>query len=298
MLVMKKKWLKGFLVLLLIFWVISLVTSVEEAPELAGDEWTLVWEDNFEGNELNIDNWTIDIGNGFYTEDGTFISGWGNEELQSYQADNVRVENGTLILEGRKETVSDVTGTYNYTSGKIHSQGKVIQKYGRFEARMSLPKGQGYWPAFWMMPEDDVYGGWAASGEIDIMENAGGTPHKIGGAIHYGGQWPNNKYTAKDYYFPDGRDVTSMNVYAVEWEPGEIRWYVNDVLYQTLNNWSTTGTGNPTKYSYPAPFDQEFYLILNLAIGGWYGGNPDQTTPFPGQMVVDYVRVYDLTGRE
>jgi beta-glucanase (GH16 family) len=298
MLVMQKKWVKSFLVLLLIFSVFSLVTSAEEAPELAGDEWTLVWEDSFEGDKLNEENWTIDIGNGFYTEDGTFISGWGNEELQSYQADNVRVENGKLILEGRKETVSDATGTYNYTSGKIHSQGKFSQKYGRFEARMSLPKGQGYWPAFWMMPENDVYGTWAASGEIDIMENAGGTPQKIGGAIHYGGQWPNNTFTAKDYYFPEGRDVTNMNVYAVEWEPGEIRWYVNDELYQTLNSWSTTSTGNPAKFSYPAPFDQEFYLILNLAIGGWYGGNPDRTTPFPGQMVVDYVRVYELTGRE
>ncbi len=295
--VMSKKRFKVLLVLLLIISNFSMAVSAEEVSEV-NDEWTLVWEDNFEGDELDSKKWTIDEGNGFYQEDGTFISGWGNEELQSYQEDNVRVEDGKLILEGREETVTDDTGTYEYTSGKIHSQGKFSQKYGRFEAKMSLPEGQGYWPAFWMMPEDDVYGGWAASGEIDIMENAGSTPNKIGGAIHYGGQWPNNTYTAKDYYFPEGRDVTDMNVYAIEWEPGEIRWYVNDELYQTLNNWSTTSTGNPTKFAYPAPFDQEFYLILNLAIGGWYGGNPDDTTLFPGEMVVDYVRVYELTGRE
>ena len=295
---MSKKWLKSLLVFVLIFLYFSLVTSAEVTPQLAGPEWTLVWEDNFDGLELDSSKWNIDTGNGFYAEDGTFISGWGNQELQSYQADNVRVENGQLILEGREERVSDGTGTYNYTSGKIHTQGKFSKKYGRFEARMSLPQGQGYWPAFWMMPENDVYGGWAASGEIDIMESAGATPNKVGGAIHYGGQYPNNTYTAKDYYFPEGSNATSMNVYAVEWEPGEIRYYVNDVLYQTLNDWSTTGTGNATKFSYPAPFDQEFYLILNLAIGGWYGGEPDATTPFPGQMVVDYVKVYELTGRE
>src|SRR5690606_28963036 len=114
-----------------------------------------------------------------------------------------------------------------------------------------------------MMPANDMYGSWAASGEIDIMENAGHSLNKIGGALHYGGEWPNNTFSAKDYYFPEGRDITDFNVYAVEWEPGEIRWYVNDELYQTINNWETTGSGNPAKFAYPAPFDQPFHLILN-----------------------------------
>ncbi|RXJ02579.1 beta-glucanase [Anaerobacillus alkaliphilus] len=294
---MLKRSINILLVFLLILSNFSMVVNAEGTSGV-NEDWTLVWEDNFEGDQLNLDKWTIDTGNGFYDGE-TFIPGWGNEELQYYHEDNVRVEDGKLILEGLKKSHTDPRqGTFNYTSGKVHTQGKFSQKYGRFEARMSLPEGQGYWPAFWMMPEDDVYGGWAASGEIDIMEAAGGRPDHIGGAIHYGGQWPNNTYTAKDYYFPEGRDITDMNVYAVEWEPGEIRWYVNDVLFQTLNNWSTTSTGNPAKYAYPAPFDQEFYLILNLAIGGWYGGNPDETTPFPGEMVVDYVRVYELTGRD
>ncbi|WP_051556291.1 carbohydrate binding domain-containing protein [Alkalihalobacterium bogoriense] len=261
-------------------------------------EWSLTWEDNFEGEELDLSKWTIDTGNGFVQPDGTYVPGWGNEELQYYHENNVKVEDGRLILEGRKEQVSDNRGTYQYTSGKIHTQGKFSQKYGKFEAKMKLPAGQGYWPAFWMMPEHDVYGGWAASGEIDIMEAAGGRLDHIGGAIHYGGQWPNNTYTAKDYYFPEGQDITDFNVYSVEWEPGEIRWYVNGNLYQTLNNWSSTSAGNPAPFAYPAPFDQEFHLILNLAIGGWYGGNPDATTPFPGQVEVEYVRAYELTGRE
>ncbi|PYZ95696.1 beta-glucanase [Alteribacter lacisalsi] len=272
--------------------------SGQQGAETSDDDWTLTWEDQFEGDELDPDKWTIDIGNGFYDANGNWVPGWGNEELQSYQEDNVRVEDGKLILEGREETVSDETGTYDYTSGKVHSQGKFSQKYGKFEARMALPEGQGYWPAFWMMPEDDKYGGWAASGEIDIMEAAGGRPDHIGGAIHYGGEWPNNTYTAKDYYFPEGTDITDFNVYSIEWEPGEIRWYVNGELYQSLNNWSTTSSGNPAKFSYPAPFDQEFYLILNLAVGGWYGGDPDGTTPFPGDVVVDYVKAYELTGRD
>ncbi|TMW70092.1 carbohydrate binding domain-containing protein [Alteribacter natronophilus] len=272
--------------------------SSGQSGETEEGDWTLTWEDQFEGNELDPDKWTIDTGNGFYDANGNWVPGWGNEELQSYQEDNVRVEDGKLVLEGREETVSDDTGTYDYTSGKVHSQGKFSQKYGKFEARMKLPEGQGYWPAFWMMPEDDVYGGWAASGEIDIMEAAGGRPDHIGGAIHYGAEWPGNTYTAKDYYFPEGTDITDFNVYSIEWEPGEIRWYVNGELYQTLNNWSTTGSGNPAKFSYPAPFDQEFYLILNLAVGGWYGGDPDETTPFPGDVVVDYVKAYELTGRD
>ncbi|MCR2823784.1 carbohydrate binding domain-containing protein [Lederbergia panacisoli] len=261
--------------------------KVSETP---GDkEWKLVWEDNFDGNELDGSKWNITTGNGH----AEGIPGWGNEEKQYYQKENLKVEDGKLIIEGKKESVSDKYGSYNYTSGLIDTRGKFSQKYGKFEAKMKLPKGQGYWPAFWMMPEHDVYGGWAISGEIDIMEAAGARPNIVGGAIHYGGQWPNNTYTAKDYIFPEGSDNTEFNVYSLEWEPGEIRWYVNGELYQKLNNWHATDA-NGNKYSYPAPFDQEFHIILNLAVGGWYGGDPDGTTVFPGNMEVEYVRAYEL----
>ncbi|MCG1021793.1 carbohydrate binding domain-containing protein [Sutcliffiella horikoshii] len=257
-------------------------------------DWQLVWEDNFDGSELDSSKWSYDTGNGFVQPDGNYVPGWGNEELQYYQEGNVTIEDGKLVLTGKNETASDERGTYNYTSGKVHTQGKFSQKYGKFEARIKLPAGQGYWPAFWMMPEKDKYGGWAASGEIDIMEAAGARLNKIGGAIHYGSQWPNNTYTAKDYYFGEGSDITDFNVYSVEWEPGEIRWYVNGELFQTLNNWTSLNAENGTKFAYPAPFDQEFYIILNLAVGGWYGGNPDDSTEFPGKMEVDYVKVYEL----
>ncbi|GAA0287242.1 LPXTG-motif cell wall-anchored protein [Gracilibacillus halotolerans] len=304
---MFKKSLSMFLVILLIcthYSTTVLANPQDESVEVGDSfgDWTLVWHDEFDGNELNEENWRIDTGNGFIDGNGEFIHGWGNEELQYYQEDNVSVEDGYLVLEAKEETVhypDHGRETFHYTSGKVISDGgRFNKKYGRFEARMSLPKGQGFWPAFWMMPANDEYGAWAASGEIDIMENAGNSPNKIGGAIHYGGEWPNNTFTAKDYYFPEGRDITDFNVYAVEWEPGEIRWYVNDELYQTVNNWDTTGNGNPAKFTYPAPFDQEFHIILNLAIGGHYGGNPDETTEFPNKVLVDYVRVYDLTGRE
>ncbi|KIQ94573.1 Glucan endo-1,3-beta-glucosidase A1 precursor [Anoxybacillus thermarum] len=256
-------------------------------------EWNLVWEDEFDGDQLDTSKWNYDIGNGFTTDDGTYVSGWGNQELQFYQKENVSVKDGKLIIEARKESVSDDHGVYNYTSGKIHTKGKFSQKYGKFEAKIKLPEGKGYWPAFWMMPEKDVYGGWAASGEIDIMEAGGSNPTKIGGAIHYGSQWPNNTYTAKDYHFPDGQSITEFNTYTVEWEPGEIRWYVNGQLFQKLNNWYSINSMNGEKFTYPAPFDQPFYLILNLAVGGWYDGEPDKNNVFPARMEVEYVKVYE-----
>jgi len=300
---MVKKGVSVALALLLMWTSLAPAMANENADERAVESkmeknWQLVWEDEFEGSTLDDSKWSYDQGNGFVQEDGNYVPGWGNEELQYYSEDNVKVKDGMLTIEGKKETVSDDRGTYDYTSGKIHTKGKFHQKYGKFEAKIKLPSGQGFWPAFWMMPEEDKYGGWAASGEIDIMEAAGGTPDKMGGAIHYGGQWPNNTYTAKDYYFAEGEDITDFHVYSVEWEPGEIRWYVDGELFQTLNNWSSIGTGNATKYSYPAPFDQEFYLILNLAIGGWYGGGPNDSTAFPGEMLVDYVKVYKMDDSE
>ncbi|SES01676.1 glycoside hydrolase family 16 protein [Salipaludibacillus aurantiacus] len=289
---MKLKVFSSFLIFLLMIPNVSMFVSASEKngnsnePENSEPNWQMTWNDEFEGDELDTSKWRIDIGNGFYNE-GEWIEGWGNNELQSYQEDNVRVEDGRLILEAREETVSDEHGEYDYTSGKVLTDESFSQAYGRFEASMKLPEGQGYWPAFWMMPQDDVYGGWAASGEIDIMENRGSETNKVGAAIHYGDLWPNNTYSEEVYVFPEGQSTTDFNEYAIEWEPGEIRWYVNDELYSTKTEW---GTANG---EYPAPFDQEFHMILNLAVGGWYGGEPDETTEFPGQVEVEYVRVYE-----
>ncbi|OSX53219.1 family 16 glycosylhydrolase, partial [Anoxybacillus ayderensis] len=294
----RKKLLYGAIASLMVIANVLPLSSVAAEEQHIEDshtdsEWNLVWEDEFDGDQLDTSKWNYDIGNGFTTADGTYVSGWGNQELQFYQKENVSVKDGKLIIEARKESVSDDHGVYDYTSGKIHTKGKFFQKYGKFEAKIKLPEGKGYWPAFWMMPEKDVYGGWAASGEIDIMEAGGSNPTKIGGAIHYGSQWPNNTYTAKDYHFPAGQSITEFNTYTVEWEPGEIRWYVNGQLFQKLNNWYSKNSMNAAKYAYPAPFDQPFYLILNLAVGGWYDGNPNEDTIFPGKMEVDYVRVYE-----
>ncbi|WP_232324786.1 carbohydrate binding domain-containing protein [Halobacillus mangrovi] len=266
-------------------------------------DWSLVWADEFISNQIDRTKWDYDIGNWIIDEDGEPVApGWGNNELEYYtdSSENSFTEDGKLVIRAQKEEepIEGEYGTYDYTSAKLKTKGLFSKKYGKFEAKMKLPEGQGYWPAFWMMPEDDVYGAWPVSGEIDIMEAAGGTPHKIGGTIHYGEEYPNNTYTSGDYHFPDGEDITGYHTYSVEWEPGEIRWYVDGKLYQTLNDWFSKGTNQADKYAYPAPFDQEFYMILNLAVGGWYGGNPDETTEFPGEMEVDYVRVYELTGRD
>ncbi|ADU28972.1 family 16 glycosylhydrolase [Evansella cellulosilytica] len=272
--------------------VLKEVDSFEQPPQ-PDREWELVWSDEFEGNELDTTKWNYDIGNGFYSG-SEWIPGWGNNEKQYYTEENISVEDGYLVIEAREldEPITDQHGTYQFTSGKITTENLFSQAYGRFEARMKLPEGQGYWPAFWMMPQDDVYGGWAASGEIDIMENRGSETDRVGAAIHYGGVWPRNTHSGGSYRFPEGQSTTDFNTYSIEWEPGEIRWYVNDDLYTTLNDWHSENG------EYPAPFDQEFFMILNLAVGGWYGGDPDETTEFPGQVVVDYVRVYEEVGAD
>ena len=182
---------------------------------------------------------------------------------------------------------------YSYTSARLKTKGLFSPTYGKFEARIKLPIGKGLWPAFWMLPKDEVYGSWAASGEIDIMEARGSDPTSVSGAIHYGGQWPNNVYTVNRYGFPMGESTNEFHVYAVEWEPGEIRWYVDDRHYATQNEWYSYSPNQQNPNPFPAPFDQDFYLLLNSAIGGNYDGNPDSHTTFPQSMKVDYVRVYN-----
>ncbi len=272
-------------------------------PGETKSDWTLVWSDEFISNEIDPTKWTYDIGNWIVDENGNGIaSGWGNNELEYYtdSQENSYIEAGKLVIKAQKEEnpVEDKFGSYDYTSAKLKTKGLFSKKYGKFEANIKLPEGQGYWPGFWMMPEDDVYGGWPTSGEIDIMEAAGKDTTKIGGTIHYGEQYPNNTYKGTEYHFPEGEDFTGFHTYGIEWEPGEIRWYVDGQLYQTLDNWFSQGTNQASKYAFPAPFDQEFYMIMNLGVGGWYGGNPDDSTQFPGEMEVDYVRVYELTGRD
>ena len=264
-------------------------------------EWSLVWSDEFNGTEIDRSKWTYDIGNWIVDENGNGItSGWGNNEKEYYtdSSENSFIDDGKLVIKAKKEQVTDQFGTYDYTSAKLKTKGLFSKKYGRYEIKAKLPTGKGLWPAIWMLPEEDKYGTWAASGEIDIMEAWGSSPHKVAGTIHYGEGWPNNKYTGKEFELPKNRGIDSWHTYALEWEPGELRWYVDGELYQTQNKWYSKGTDNAANFSYPAPFDQEFYLVMNLAVGGWFDGEVDETTKFPSQMEVDYVRVYDLKKRD
>lgn len=245
---------------------------------------TLVWSDEFDGSDLDRSKWNYDTGTGCPD-----LCGWGNNELQYYRSTNVGVSGGNLVITARRENY----GGSEFTSGKITTRGLHSFLYGRIEMRAKLPKGGGMWPAFWMMPADDVYGGWAASGEIDIMESSNQMDY-IGGTIHFGGPWPQNVYSGGTLG-PTSTDFSEdFHVYALEWEPDTMRWYVDGILYSTKSSsqwYSSAAPENPR-----APFDQPFYLILNAAVGGFYTGCTSAacvTANFPQEYVVDYVRVYE-----
>ncbi|GAB6090221.1 glycoside hydrolase family 16 protein [Spirochaeta dissipatitropha] len=255
-------------------------------------DWALVWGDDFTSPELDLSNWDFDLGDGSVRG----IPGWGNHELQYYTNDeqNVFIRDNKLVIRAVKESRSDALGSGSYTSARLVTRGLHSWKYGRIEARMRLPEGQGLWPAFWMMPEPpEAYGTWAASGEIDIMEARGSNTGSVSGAIHFGGQWPDNTYRHNDYDLPNTL-TTDFNEYAIEWEEGEIRWYVNDRRYYTVREWfSMNPEGSYNEF--PAPFDQPFHIILNLAVGGWFDGNPPSGADyFPAEMEIDYVRVFEM----
>ncbi|MDE2996928.1 MAG: glycoside hydrolase family 16 protein [Bacteroidota bacterium] len=240
--------------------------------------WTLVWNDEFDGTSIATNKWTHDVN----------ANGGGNNELQYYTKRdlNSRVENGILILEAHDETFTGPEGTRQYTSAKILSRGKGDWAYGRFDIRAKLPTGQGIWPAIWMMPSHSDYGGWAASGEIDIMEIIGSAPDRLHGTIHFGGSWPRNVSAGAHTDLPTRSLHEDFHVYTIEWKEGEIRWFIDGVQYGRQTEWYTLG------HAYPAPFDKPFYLIMNVAVGGNWPGSPDASTAFPQRMEVDYVRVY------
>jgi cysteine-rich repeat protein len=236
----------------------------------------LVWADEFNGTGVNPTKWEFQTGDG----SAYGIPGWGNNELQWYQIGNATVANGVLTIEAREESA----GGKDYTSSRLRSLNQGDFLYGRFEMSAKLPVGQGMWPAFWMLPTDpSIYGVWAASGEIDIMESIGGD--QIFGTIHYGDTAPANTFSGGSTFLAPG-GASNFHEYAIEWQPGEIRWYLDDQLYSTKTSWFSTGG------PFPAPFDVDFHLLLNLAVGGDFPGNPDASTVFPQEYVIDYVRVY------
>ncbi len=264
-----------------------IVMGVSALPRAQTEQtYSLVWADEFEGTVLNADNWTPDIGDGCPD-----LCGWGNNELQYYRAENVAVSGGNLVL----TSIEQPFGGRSFTSGKVTTRDNHSFLYGRVEMRAKIPTGGGMWPAFWMMPQDDIYGSWAASGEIDIMESANNTTW-VAGALHFGGSWPDNAST-NTTFGPAGVNFSDeFHLYAVEWEPDSIRWYVDDTLFATRTSSQWYSTGAPSNHQ--APFDQEFYLLLNTAVGGDYTGCTSPaciTASLPQQYLIDYVRVYKET---
>lgn len=238
----------------------------------------LVMQDEFEVEGApNSEIWNYNIGNG--------ENGWGNNELQYYtnRTENVKVENGSLLIIANKE---DYNGSA-YTSARLLTQGKFEQAYGRFEARIQVPYGQGMWPAFWLLGADcgDGTDGtlvWPACGEIDIMENKGSEPTEVSSAVHGPGYSGGNPIT-KSFSLDNNRFDTDYHIFGIEWDPNYINFYVDDVLYNQITPDDVTGDW---------VFDHPFYIIINLAVGGNFGGAPNSETVFPQYMLVDYVRVY------
>ncbi|MED9904984.1 MAG: carbohydrate binding domain-containing protein [Lachnospiraceae bacterium] len=246
-------------------------------------EYKLVWEDNFDGAELNRADWNVEL----------HAPGWVNAEWQEYvdSEENIYLEDGNLVLQAIKTT--DADGNDYYTSGRINTQNKHDFKYGKFEARLKVPKGMGFLPAFWMMPTDEqFYGQWPKCGEIDIMEVMGQSTDTLHGTIHYGEPHGQRQGT----YILDASETDfseDYHVYTCEWEPGKITWYVDGIKFHEATDWYSRREGFDDA-AFPAPFDQPFYMIFNVAVGGSWVGYPDETTAFGdnAQMVVDYVRVY------
>jgi beta-glucanase (GH16 family) len=268
------------LVLLLVFCIAPqrATKQVEQRPA----EWRLVWSDEFDYKGLpDPKKWDYDVGG----------HGWGNKELQFYTArrnENARVENGWLIIEARKELWQGS----EYTSARLVSRGKADWTYGRVEVRAKLPSGRGTWPAIWMLPTGWTYGSWPRSGEIDIMEHVGFDPDVVHASIHTSA-YNHTINTQKTAALRVANARRDFNVYAIEWTPEEIRGFVNHQLYFTFRNERPT---NPAADFRQWPFDKPFHLLLNLAVGGTWGGQQGvDPTIWPQRFEIDYVRVYQLT---
>lgn len=235
--------------------------------------WQLVWSDDFDGVAGQLPDpakWSFDIGTG--------QDGWGNLELQYYtnNPDNISMDgNGNLIITAIK------TGN-SFTSARIKTQGLFSQKYGRFEARLKTPYGPGLWPAFWMLGENITTVGWPQCGEIDIMELRGQEPDIIHGTIHGPGYSGGNPIT-KSYSLVNNRFDVDFHIFAIEWDENKIDFFVDDYLYQRINR-----NDAPGEWVY----DQPFFILMNVAVGGNYVGFPTTQTPFPQKMIIDYVKVY------
>ena len=277
---------KSHAAILGIILIVAVCAAQSAAPQHASSDWTLSWSDEFNGSNgspVDASKWVSETGGG----------GWGNNELEYYttRLQNAYQQDGNLVIKVFAEKYTGADGvTRNYTSARLKTLGTFSQTYGRFEARLKVPYGQGVWPAFWMLGDDFPKVGWPACGEIDIMENIGKEPAIIHGSIHGPGYIGGTGLEAH-YTLPGKqRFADDFHVFAIEWDPDSVSFFVDQDLY-------VRRTRADLQPGWKWVFDKPFFVILNLAVGGDWPGNPDSTTVFPQTMLVDYVRVYERVGR-
>jgi beta-glucanase (GH16 family) len=261
--------------------VVGCLLTAAVAAAQARTGWTLVWADEFggaDGSSPDPAKWVFDVG----------ATGWGNRELQHYTSrpDNVRIEKGLLVIEAKRESYQGS----DYTSGRLKTLGKGSWTYGRVEARIKIPRTQGIWPAFWMLGQNIASARWPNCGEIDIMENIGREPGIVHGTLH-GPGYSGGAGIGGPFSLPgSGAFADDFHVYAVEWTPNLIKWFVDDKQYFAL-----TPSNLPAGAKWV--FDQPQFILLNVAVGGNWPGYPDDTTVLPQRMLVDYVRVFAPASR-
>jgi beta-glucanase (GH16 family) len=238
--------------------------------------YNLVWADEFNGTELNTSDWTFELGDGCPN-----LCGWGNNELQYYRQDNTSFVNGCLVITAKRQQF----GNREYTSSRLITKGKRQFKFGRIDIRAALPKGQGLWPALWMLGSNIDAVGWPACGEIDIMELTGNIPNRVLGTVHFGANLSQHQYiTGNKYLDGNANFQDEFHVFSLNWVADKIEFLVDNQVYHTI---TPASVGNA-----PYPFNKNFFFIFNVAVGGNLPGSPDNSTPFPQRMIVDYVRVF------
>ena len=257
----------------------EMVSQNKETNDWEIEGWNIVWQDEFDKDSLDLTKWSREIGG----------HGWGNNELQFYtdSDSNSYVENGNLILKAQvvPQGIGSSKGLRYYSSARLRTYGKGDWKYGRIEVKAKVASGQGIWPAIWMLPTDWLFGGWPSSGEIDIMEHVGYDLGVVHGSVHteaYNHKINTQRSSARKIANVD----TEFHVYSIIWDKDKISFFVDDVQYFLFEN---DQQGNYKTW----PFDQRFHLLINIAVGGDWPGNPDNSTNFPRKMLVDYVRVYE-----
>ncbi len=273
-----------FVFMVLIF--TSCIASLKEfEPMIRDSRWKLVWSDEFSGPKIDASKWRFEIGNN---------NGWGNGEWQYYtEGKNAWIENGMLVIEARNETVKDGNKTFNYTSTRMKTESNFSVQYGKIEARIKFPYGKGLWPAFWMLGTNIRYVGWPMCGEIDIVEFLGHDKWTVYGTLHGPGYHGSSAIGGKIRLEPPKPDFTSdFHVFGIMWDEEKIVWYVDDTVYHIVTKSAVESRGKIWV------FDNEFFIILNMAVGGYWPGYPTNETKFPAKMYVDYVRVYELQSNE